>query len=276
MLKRRIIPCLDIKNGRVVKGVHFAGLRDTGDPVEAARAYDNQGADEICLLDITATVEGRETFIDVVHRVADQIFTPLTVGGGVRREPDVRRLLGAGADKVAINSAAVANPLLIRRLADKYGSQCLVVAVDVKLMPAKTGDSEPVYEVVIHGGTRSTGLDALSWCEQVAALGAGELLLTSMDKDGTRDGYDLWITREVSRRVPIPVIASGGVGSLEHLREGLAVDRGGADAALAASIFHFGLYTISQAKQYLHDHGIPVRPHEAPRGLTISTGSLST
>ncbi len=271
MLKRRIIPCLDIKNGRVVKGVHFAGLRDTGDPVEAARAYDTQGADEICLLDITATVEGRETFIDVVHRVADQIFTPLTVGGGVRREPDVRRLLKAGADKVAINSAAVANPLLIRQLAEKYGSQCIVVAVDVKQMTARPGDSEPLYEVVIHGGTRSTGLDALSWCDQVAALGAGEILLTSMDKDGTRDGYDLWITREVSHRVPIPVIASGGVGQLEHLREGLAVDRGGADAALAASIFHFGLYTISQAKQYLAEHGIPVRPQEPGRGVSISS-----
>jgi cyclase len=274
MLKRRIIPCLDIKNGRVVKGVHFAGLRDTGDPVEAARAYDNQGADEICLLDITATVEGRETFIDVVHRVADQIFTPLTVGGGVRREPDVRRLLQAGADKVAINSAAVANPLLIRQLADKYGSQCLVVAVDVRKMPAREGDAEPLYEVVIHGGTRSTGLDALSWCEQVAALGAGELLLTSMDRDGTRNGYDLWITREVARRVPVPVIASGGVGSLEHIREGLDIVQGGADAALAASIFHFGLYTISQAKHYLAEHGIPVRPHETPRGVTISTASM--
>lgn len=276
MLKRRIIPCLDIKNGRVVKGVHFAGLRDTGDPTEAARAYDSQGADEICLLDITATVEGRETFLDVVHRVADQIFTPLTVGGGVRREADVRRLLAAGADKVAINSAAVANPLMIRQLADRHGSQSLVVAVDVRKMPGREGDTEPLYEVVIHGGTRSTGLDALSWCEQVAALGAGELLITSMDKDGTRDGYDLWITREVVRRVEIPVIASGGVGSLEHIREGLAVDQGGADAALAASIFHFGLYTISQAKQYLADHGIPVRLQEASRGVTISTASLTS
>ncbi len=275
MLKRRIIPCLDIKNGRVVKGVHFAGLRDTGDPVEAARAYDGQGADEICLLDITATVEGRETFLDVVHRVSDQIFTPLTVGGGVRREPDVRRLLAAGADKVAINSAAVANPLMIRHLADRHGSQSIVVAVDVRKMPGREGDTEPLYEVVIHGGTRSTGLEALSWCEQVAALGAGELLITSMDKDGTRDGYDLWITREVVRRVEIPVIASGGVGSLEHIREGLAVDQGGADAALAASIFHFGLYTISQAKQYLADHGIPIRPHETHRGVSINAASLT-
>lgn len=275
MLKRRIIPCLDIKNGRVVKGVHFAGLRDTGDPVEAARAYDGQGADEICLLDITATVEGRETFLDVVHRVSDQIFTPLTVGGGVRREPDVRRLLAAGADKVAINSAAVANPLMIRHLADRHGSQSIVVAVDVRKMPGREGDTEPLYEVVIHGGTRSTGLEALSWCEQVAALGAGELLITSMDKDGTRDGYDLWITREVVRRVEIPVIASGGVGSLEHIREGLAVDQGGADAALAASIFHFGLFTISQAKQYLADHGIPIRPHETHRGVSINAASLT-
>ncbi len=271
MLKRRIIPCLDIKNGRVVKGVHFAELRDTGDPVEAARAYDAQGADELCLLDITATVEGRETFIDVVHRVADQIFTPLTVGGGVRREADVRRLLAAGADKVAINSAAVGNPRVIRQLADRYGSQCIVVAVDVRRIKPLAHAREPIYEVVIHGGTRSTGLEALAWCEQVAELGAGELLLTSMDKDGTRDGYDLWITREVSRRVPIPVIASGGVGQLEHLREGLAVDGGGADAALAASIFHFGLFTIAQAKQYLAEHGVPVRPYELPRGVTISS-----
>jgi cyclase len=270
MLKRRVIPCLDIKNGRVVKGVHFANLRDTGDPVEAARAYDNQGADELCLLDITATTEGRDTFVDVVRRVAAQIFTPLTVGGGVRREADVRRLLAAGADKVAVNSAAVSNPLLIRQLADRYGSQCIVVAVDVRRLKPLPGETEPLYEVVIHGGTRSTGLEALSWCEQAAALGAGEILLTSMDKDGTRDGYDLEITREVSRRVPIPVIASGGVGSLEHLRQGLDPNQGGADAALAASIFHFGLYTIAQAKHYLAEHGIPVRPHEAPRGVIIS------
>ena len=270
MLKRRVIPCLDIKNGRVVKGVHFANLRDTGDPVEAARAYDAQGADELCLLDITATTEGRDTFVDVVRRVAGQIFTPLTVGGGVRREGDVRRLLAAGADKVAINSAAVANPLLIRQLADRYGSQCIVVAVDVRAIKPLPGDEHPLYEVVIHGGTRSTGLEALRWCEQAAELGAGEILLTSMDKDGTRDGYDLTITREVSRRVPVPVIASGGVGSLEHIRQGLDPKIGGADAALAASIFHFGLYTIAQAKHYLNEHGIPVRPNEAPRGVLIN------
>jgi cyclase len=242
--------------------VHFKGMRDAGDPVEAARAYDRQGADEIALLDITATTEGRETFVDVVRNVAPQIFCPLTVGGGIRREDDVRRLLQAGADKVAVNSAAVSSPLLIKRLAKRYGSQAIVVAVDVKRIEALPRDEHPIYEVLIHGGTRSTGLDALHWCEQVAELGAGEILLTSMDKDGTRDGYDLWITREVARRVPVPVIASGGVGSLEHIRQGLALGEGEADAALAASIFHFGLYTISQCKQYLSDHGIPVRPPE--------------
>jgi cyclase len=197
-----------------------------------------------------------------VRNVAPQIFCPLTVGGGIRREDDVRRLLQAGADKVAVNSAAVSSPLLIKRLAKRYGSQAIVVAVDVKRMEALPRDEGPIYEVVIHGGTRSTGMEALRWCEQVAELGAGEILLTSMDKDGTRDGYDLWITREVSRRVPVPVIASGGVGSLEHLRQGLAQGEGEADAAIAASIFHFGLFTITQAKQYLSEHGIPVRPPE--------------
>lgn len=263
MLKRRIIPCLDIKNGRVVKGVHFGGLRDAGDPVEAARAYDAQGADEICLLDITATTEGRETFVEVVRRVAPQLFVPLTVGGGIRRAEDVRRLLNAGADKVAINSAAVGNPLLIKRVAERYGSQAIVGAVDVKRMPPLPNDRDPLYEVVIHGGTRSTGLDAIHWCEQLAELGVGEILLTSMDRDGTRDGYDLWITREISRRVSVPVIASGGVGSLEHIRAGLATGEGSADAALAASIFHFGLYTIAQAKRFLMESNIPVRPPES-------------
>ena len=210
MLKRRIIPCLDVKNGRIVKGVHFKGLRDAGDPIEAARAYDKQGADELCLLDITATTEGRNTFLDVVRRVAPQIFVPLTVGGGIRRDDDVRRLLQAGADKVAVNSAAVIAPMLIKRCSDRYGSQCIVVAVDVRRMPEKPGDKGPIYEVVIEGGTRGTGVEALRWCEQVAELGAGEILLTSMDRDGTHDGYDLELTREVARRVPIPVIASGG------------------------------------------------------------------
>ena len=265
MLKRRIIPCLDIKNGRVVKGVHFGGLRDAGDPVEAARAYDMQGADEICLLDITATTEGRETFLEVVRRVSPSLFVPLTVGGGIRREQDVRRLLQAGADKVAVNSAAVQNPLLVKQLSERYGSQAIVGAVDVRRLPPKPGDKDPLYEVVVQGGTRGTGLEALIWCETLAELGAGEILLTSMDRDGTRDGYDLWITREVSRRVAVPVIASGGVGSLEHLREGLASGEGEADAALAASIFHFGLYTINQAKKYLAEHNIPVRPPEGPR-----------
>jgi len=272
VLKRRIIPCLDIKDGRVVKGVHFVGLRDAGDPIEAARAYDQQGADEICMLDITATTEGRDTFAHVVERVAAQIFVPLTVGGGVRRDEDVRRLLLAGADKVAINSAAVANPLLVRRLADKHGSQCIVVAVDVRRLPARSEQETPLYDVVIQGGTRSTGLDAIAWCEQVAALGAGEILLTSMDRDGTREGYDLWITREISRRVPIPVIASGGVGTLEHLCEGLAKDGGEADAVLAASIFHFGLYSIAQAKKFLADHDVPVRPATPVRAGTMAPG----
>lgn len=265
MLKRRIIPCLDVKNGRIVKGVHFKGLRDAGDPVEAARAYDKQGADEIALLDIAATQEGRETFVEVVRRVAPQIFVPLTVGGGIRRESDVRRLLNAGADKVAINSAAVTNPRLIEKMTAEYGSQCIVVAVDVRRLEPREGDEHPLYEVVINGGQRSTGVDALWWCERVAELGAGEILLTSMDRDGTRNGYDLWITREIVRRVPVPVIASGGVGNLEHLRQGLASDAGSADAALAASVFHFGLYSIAQAKHYLAQHGIPVRQTKALR-----------
>ncbi len=261
MLKRRIIPCLDIKNGRVVKGVHFGGLRDAGDPVEAARAYDKQGADELCMLDITATTEGREAFLDVIRRVTPSLFVPVTVGGGIRRARDVDRMLAAGADKVAVNSAAVTNPLLIDDLAKRYGSQCIVGAVDVRRLPPIPADGgEPVYEVVVHGGTRGTGLEAIQWCRTLADMGVGEILLTSMDRDGSREGYDLWITRTVSRSVDVPVIASGGVGSLEHLRQGLATGEGEADAALAASIFHFGLYSIGQAKGYLHEHNIPVRP----------------
>ncbi len=260
MLKRRIIPCLDIKNGRVVKGVHFGGLRDAGDPIEAARAYDKQGADELCMLDITATTEGRTAFIDVIRRVTPSLFVPVTVGGGVRRASDVDRMLAAGADKVAVNSAAVTNPLLIADLAKRYGSQCIVGAVDVRRLPPIPEDEGPVYEVVAYGGTRGTGLEAIQWCKTLADLGVGEILLTSMDRDGTREGYDLWITRTVSRSVDVPVIASGGVGSLEHIRQGLATGEGEADAALAASIFHFGLYSIGQAKGYLAEHNIPVRP----------------
>ena len=265
MLKRRIIPCLDVKDGRIRKGVHFKGLRDKEDPVEAARAYDRQGADELCLIDISSTHEGRRSFLDVVRRVAPQTFIPLTVGGGIRRASDVSALLEAGADKVAINSAAVANPLLIRRVAKRFGSQSIVAAVDVRRMEPIDADRGPVYEVVTHDGTRGTGLDAVAYCEQIAELGAGEILLTSMDRVFSKDGYDLWITREISRRVSIPVIASGGVGNLEHLREGLADSEGAADGVLAAAIFHFGLFTIAQAKQFLAAHGVPVRPVQAPR-----------
>jgi cyclase len=265
MLKRRIIPSLDVKDGRIVKGVHFKGLRDTGDPIEAARAYDRQGADELCLMDISATIEGRKSFLEVVQAVAPQTFIPLTVGGGIRRASDVRALLEAGADKVAINSAAVANPLLIRRVAKRFGSQSIVAAVDVRRVEPLEGETRPVYEVVIHDGSRRTGMEAIHWCEQVAELGAGEIMLTSMDRWGTRDGYDLWITREISKRVSIPVIASGGVGNLEHLREGLADGEGAADGALADSIFHFGLFTIAQAKQFLAAHGVPVRPVHSSR-----------
>jgi cyclase len=252
MLTRRIIPCLDVKDGRVVKGVNFVGLRDAGDPVECAAAYDAQGADELCFLDITASHEGRGTILDVVARTADRVFAPLTVGGGVREVEDVRRLLEAGADKIAINSAAVKTPELVRAASDRFGSQAIVVAVDAKA----TG--EATWEVFVHGGRTATGLDALAWCEQAALLGAGEILLTSMDRDGTRAGYDLPLTRAVCDRVPIPVIASGGVGSLEHLYEGLS--QGGADAVLAASIFHYGEHTVGDAKRYLAARGLPIRP----------------
>jgi cyclase len=249
MLKRRIIPCLDIKNGRVVKGVHFAGLRDTGDPVEAARAYDTQGADEICLLDISATVEGRETFIDVVHRVADQFFTPLTVGGGVRSVADVERLLLAGADKISINTAAIRRPELVREASERFGNQAIVVAVDAK----RRGES---WEVYSHGGRTPEGHDAIEWCKRVADLGAGEILLTSMDRDGTGRGYDLELIRAVATAVSIPVVASGGVGKLADLADGLVA---GADAVLAASIFHFGQHTIGEAKAFLIERGLAIR-----------------
>jgi cyclase len=256
MLAKRIIPCLDVKDGRVVKGVRFVGLRDAGDPIEAARRYDAEGADEITFLDITASHEKRKILLDVVARTADVLFTPLTVGGGVRSEQDIEALLDAGADKVSINTAAVDDPELVRRAADRWGSQAIVVAIDARRRADAGG-----WTVVTHGGRRDRGLDAIAWAEEIARLGAGEILLTSMDRDGTRDGYDLELTRAVAAAVPVPVIASGGVGTLEHLRAGLV--EGGADAALAASIFHDGQHTIAEAKAHLSRAGVPIRP--APR-----------
>jgi cyclase len=250
MLAKRIIPCLDVRDGRVVKGVHFVGLRDAGDPVECASRYDAAGADEITFLDITASHEARGTLLDIVSRTAEVVFAPLTVGGGVRTPDDVRSLLEAGADKISVNSAAVNDPELVRRVSDAWGSQVLVVAIDAKR-------SERGFEVFTHGGRRGTGIDAVEWARRVAELGAGEILLTSMDRDGTKAGYDLGLLRAVVDAVDIPVIASGGVGTLEHLREGLCT--GGADAALAASIFHDGIYSIAQAKSYLAEHGVLVR-----------------
>jgi cyclase len=253
MLTRRIIPCLDVKDGRVVKGVNFVGLRDAGDPVEAAAAYDAQGADEICFLDISASHEGRATLVDIVARTADRVFAPLTVGGGVRAVDGVRRLLNAGADKIAINTAAVQTPDLVRAASERFGAQAIVVAID-----ARRRDGAAGWEVFTHGGRKPTGLDALDWAARVAELGAGEILLTSMDRDGTRAGYDLELTRAVADRVPVPVVASGGVGTLEHLYEGLTA--GKADAVLAASIFHFGEHTVGAVKSYLASRGVPVRP----------------
>jgi cyclase len=250
VLAKRIIPCLDVKDGRVVKGVRFVGLRDAGDPVEAARRYDAEEADEITFLDISASHENRGILLDVVAQTADVVMVPLTVGGGVRSEEDIRALLHAGADKVAINTAAVQNPDLVRRAADRWGSQAIVVAIDAR---ERAGG----WTVVTHGGRRDTGLDAVAWAQSVVLAGAGEILLTSMDRDGTRDGYDLSLTRAVADAVPIPVVASGGVGTLEHLREGLV--QGRADAALAASIFHDGDFTIGEAKAYLARAGVPVR-----------------
>jgi len=250
MLAKRIIPCLDVTSGRVVKGVNFLGLRDAGDPVEVARRYDEQGADELCFLDITASSDERGMILHVISSVAEQVFIPLTVGGGVRSVEDVRALLNAGADKVSINTAAVQNPQLVREASAKVGSQCIVVAIDAKRTDGR-------WEVFTHGGRRATGMDALDWAERVQALGAGEILLTSMDRDGTRNGYDVALTRAISDRVEIPVIASGGVGGLEHLAEGIL--QGHADAVLAASIFHYGEYTIAQAKRHLADRGIEVR-----------------
>ncbi|HEY4159609.1 MAG TPA: imidazole glycerol phosphate synthase subunit HisF [Polyangiaceae bacterium] len=254
MLAKRIIPCLDVRDGRVVKGVNFVGIRDAGDPVECARRYDAAGADEITFLDITASHEARGALIDVVERTAEVVFAPVTVGGGVRSPDDVRALLEAGADKVSINSAAVSDPTLIERIAEGWGRQVLVVAIDAKRRP------EGGFEVFTHGGRRGTGLDVVEWARRADELGAGEILLTSMDRDGTRAGYDIELLRAVVDAVEIPVIASGGVGTLEHLREGL--DEGGADAALAASIFHDGVFTVAQTKRYLAEHGIRVRGAE--------------
>ncbi len=256
MLARRIIPCLDVDAGRVVKGVNFVGIRDAGDPVEIARRYDAQGADELTFLDITASSDDRSTILHVVEEVASQVFIPLTVGGGVRAVDDIRRLLNAGADKVSINTAAVHRPELVREAADWVGSQCIVVAIDARRTSAE--GEPPRWEIFTHGGRRETGLDAIEWAQYMAELGAGEILLTSMDRDGTRAGFDLELTRAVSDAVSIPVIASGGVGTLEHLVEG--VTAGHADAVLAASIFHFGEHTVGEAKSAMEAAGVPVRP----------------
>jgi len=253
MLCKRVIPCLDVDAGRVKKGVRFKELRDAGDPVAVAAAYDTQGADEICFLDITASSDERRTMLDVVRATAESVFLPLTVGGGVRSVEDVRALLLAGADKVGINTAAVADPDLVRRASDAFGNQAIVVAVDARREP----DQPLRWQVFTHGGRRPTGIDAVAWCERMARAGAGELLLTSMDRDGTRDGFDLELTRAVADRVSIPVIASGGVGNLEHLYQGIA--EGHAEAVLAASIFHFGEATVGQAHDYLRARGVPVR-----------------
>ena len=251
MLAKRIIPCLDVDGGRVVKGVRFTEIRDAGDPVEVAARYDEAGADELVFLDITASHEGRDTIIDVVEQVAAQVFIPLTVGGGVRSGDDVRRMLRAGADTVAINTAAMKDPGVVSEAAQRFGSQCIVVAIDAKAV----GEGE--WHVFTHGGRKDTGIDALAWAREVTERGAGEILLTSMDRDGTKDGFDLALTRAVSEAVPVPVIASGGVGNLQHLVEG--VRDGGADAVLAASIFHFGEYSLAEAKRALAEAGIEVR-----------------
>jgi cyclase len=253
VLARRIIPCLDVKDGRVVKGINFLALRDAGDPVEQAAAYDAQGADEICYLDISASPEGRSTLLDVVARTADQVFAPLTVGGGVRTVEDAERLLDAGADKIAINTAAIRTPELIAQLSARFGNQAIVVAIDAK-RASSPGPSR--WEVYSHGGRTPEGLDALAWCRRVAELGAGEILLTSMDRDGTGTGYDTELLSQVASSVSIPLIASGGVGVLAHLAEGLEA---GADAVLAASIFHFGQHTIGEAKAFLSTRGIEIR-----------------
>jgi len=256
MLAKRIIPCLDVTGGRVVKGINFTELRDAGDPVEIAARYNEQGADELTFLDITATSDGRDLILPIIEAVASQVFIPLTVGGGVREVSDVRRLLNAGADKVSFNSAAVANPEVIRAASDKYGAQCIVVAIDAK----RRADADPRgqgWDVYTHGGRKNVGLDAVEWAVKMAQYGAGEILLTSMDRDGTKSGFDLALTRAVSDAIGVPVIASGGVGSLDDLADG--VQKGGADAVLAASIFHYGEHTVGEAKTLMAQRGIPVR-----------------
>jgi cyclase len=258
MLAKRIIPCLDVTAGRVVKGVNFVGLRDAGDPVDIAARYNEQGADEITFLDITATSDGRDLILHIIEDVASQVFIPLTVGGGVRSVADVRRLLNAGADKVSFNSAAVADPELIRAASDRYGAQCIVVAIDAKRrLGEDLAARGPGWDVYTHGGRKNVGLDAVAWARQMAEFGAGEILLTSMDRDGTKSGFDLALTRAVSDAVPVPVIASGGVGTLDDLADGIT--QGGADAVLAASIFHFGQHTVGEAKALMAARGIPVR-----------------
>ncbi len=254
-LAKRIIPCLDVENGRVVKGVQFVDIRDAGDPVEVAKRYDEQGADEITFLDITATHEGRDTMVHTVEKMASQVFIPLTVGGGIRTCEDIRTMLNAGADKVSINSAAVKNPDFVREAAERFGSQCIVVAIDAKKV-SQPGEPDK-WEIFTHGGRKPTGIDAVEWAKKMVDLGAGEILLTSMDQDGVKSGYDLGVTRAISEAVHVPVIASGGVGNLDHLVAGCI--EGKADAVLAASIFHFNEYSIPQAKEYMRQHGIEVR-----------------
>lgn len=254
-LAKRIIPCLDVDKGRVVKGVQFVDIRDAGNPVEVAKKYNEQGADELTFLDITASHEDRDTTLHIVERIAEEVFIPLTVGGGIRELRDIRNLLNAGADKVSINSAAVHNPEFVKAAADRFGSQCIVVAIDAKQVSATNGADR--WEIFTYGGRKPTGIDAVAWADRMTSLGAGEILLTSMDRDGTKDGFDLALTRAVADAVTVPVIASGGVGSLKHLVEGVV--EGGADAVLAASIFHFGTYTIMEAKQHMQQNGVEIR-----------------
>jgi len=254
-LAKRIIPCLDVDNGRVVKGVNFVDIRDAGDPVEIAMRYNEQGADEVCFLDITASHQGRDTTVHTVEQIAEHVFIPLTVGGGIRSVEDIRTMLNAGADKVSINTAAIHNPELVRESAQRFGSQCIVVAIDAKRVDDV--DGQPRWEIFTHGGRKPTGIDAVAWAVRMAELGAGEILLTSMDRDGTKNGFELGVTRAITDAVEIPVIASGGVGTLDHLVDGVLL--GGADAVLAASIFHFGEFTVPQAKAYMAARGIEVR-----------------